>query len=102
MHNICQLNPRHSQKKEPQRAIAAWARAHKLDAVVWTCLERNFEAEVKRPFSVQEAVSHVQRLPPAGKAKAAEYIWRAPEFVRTPVRDALQREPWFVRTDDVA
>lgn len=82
--------------EQPAKDIAAWARAQKLDGVVWTQLASNFESEVKQPFSVAEAVAHIRRLPPASKAKAAEYVWRAPEFVRTPVRTALQKEPWFV------
>ena len=84
---------------QPAKDIATWARALKLDGVVWTQLSSNFELEVKRPFSVDEAVAHIRRLPPAGKVKAAEYVWRAREFVRTPVRTALQKEPWFVEDD---
>jgi hypothetical protein len=76
--------------------IPAWARARKLDVVIWTALRSNFEKKVKQPFSVPEAVGYVQRLAPAAKVKAAEYIWRAPDFVRTPLRTALQQEPWFV------
>jgi len=84
------------QDDEPTRDIAAWARTHALDVVVWTKLASNFESEVKRPFSVAEAVAHLKRLPAAGKAKAAEYIWRTPEFISTPLRSAVQKEPWFV------
>jgi hypothetical protein len=87
--------------EQPAKDIAVWGRAHKLDAVVWAQLPSNFESEVKRPFSVAEAIAHIKRLPPAGKVKAAEYVWRAPEFVRTPVRAALQREPWFVEDDGI-
>jgi len=93
------MDPEAKHKKYPEKAIADWAKIMKLDAVIWTSLKRNFETEVKRPFSVKEAVAHIRRLPPNGKAKAAEYIWCAPEFVNTPVRDALQREPWFVTVD---
>jgi hypothetical protein len=85
--------------EQPAKDIATWAHAQKIDGVVWTQLASNFESEVKQPFSVAEAVAYIRRLPPAGKAKAAEYIWRAPEFVRTPVRTALQKEPWFVEHD---
>lgn len=85
---------------QPAVGIAAWARQYKLDAVVWTQLASNFESEIGRPFSVDEAVAHVRRLHPTGKAKAAEYVWRAPAFVQTPVRSALQQEPWFLVGDD--
>jgi hypothetical protein len=79
----------------PEGAIAAWARAKNLDAVIWTALKSNFQEETRQPFSVGAALSHVKTLTPVGKVKAAEYIWRAPEFVKTPVRTALQKEPWF-------
>lgn len=75
--------------------VAAWARTRGLDAVIWTALKSNFQQCTGRAFSVDAAVEHIRALDPAGKAKAAEYVWRAPEFVRTPLRDALQREPWF-------
>lgn len=81
---------------ESEQRIATWAGARGLDAVIWTKLASNFNTEVKQPFSVPEALAHLKRLPPAGKARAAEYIWRAPEFIRTPLRSAVQREPWFV------
>jgi hypothetical protein len=83
----------------PETAIAPGARTHQLDAVVWTNLQSNFEEEVRQPFSVDEAVAHIQRLQPVAKVKAAEYIWRSPDFIRTPVREALEKEPWFANDD---
>jgi hypothetical protein len=79
----------------PAGAIAAWARAKHLDAVIWTALESNFKEKTGQLFSVEAVLSHVKTLTPEGKAKAAEYVWRAPEFVKTPARTALQKEPWF-------
>lgn len=76
-------------------AILEWARAKKLNAVVWTALKSNFTKETQQPFSVAAAVSYLKNLPPEGKSKAAEYMWRAPAFVKTPVRSALQKDPWF-------
>jgi hypothetical protein len=75
--------------------ITAWASGKNLDAVIWTALESNFNADGRPDFSVSAAVEHIKRLDPCGKAKAAEYIWRAPAFVKTPLRDALQIEQWF-------
>ena len=77
------------------KEIAAWANERKLDVVVWTALPSNFADQVKHPFSVEEAIAYLKRLPAAGKAKAAEYIWCAPEFIRTPLRSAMEKEPWF-------
>jgi hypothetical protein len=84
--------PNTIEKEDP---IVAWARERKLDAVVWTALKSNFKEKVKKTFSVKAVVAYVKTLSPAGKAKAAEYVWRAPEFVQTAVRSALQHEPWF-------
>jgi len=75
--------------------IAVWAKERKIDVVVWTALPGNFEAKVKQPFSVTEALAYLMRLPRPAKAKAAEYIWRAPEAVHTPLRTAAETEPWF-------
>ncbi len=80
---------------EIEGPIVIWARSKRLDAVVWTALKSNFAKKANRPFSVNDVVAYVKTLCPAGKAKAAEYVWRAPEFVQTPVRSALQQEPWF-------
>jgi hypothetical protein len=77
------------------RGIAAWAKDQGLDVVIWTALASNFAKELKQPFSVQAAIAYLKRLPPAGKSKAAEYIWCAPDFIQTPLRNAVQREPWF-------
>jgi hypothetical protein len=71
-----------------------WAKESSVDAVVWTDFAGSFGG-VPKERCLDTAVDHVQRLPPEGKAKAAEYIWRAPEFIVTPLRAALQAEPWF-------
>ena len=78
-----------------QDSLIAWANAKKIDSVVWTALESNFEKERKEPFSVAAATAYLQSLDPQGKVKAAEYVWRAPAFVTTRLRSELQREPWF-------
>ena len=91
--------PGHLPKLEGAADIATWAATRKLDVVIWTALESNFESEVKKPFTVQEATAYLKRLPAPAKVKAAEYIWRAPEFVRTSLRKADEKEPWFPEAD---
>lgn len=80
-----------------RQELIDWGRQKNLDAIVWTTLENNFQnpEKMRGPFSVDAALAHLQSLDPAGKARAAEYVWRAPIFVKTPLRDTLQREPWF-------
>ena len=80
---------------EPRNPVVAWARSRRIDSIDWTALKSNFLAKRKQPFSVAAAISYLETLEPAGKARAAEYIWRAPAFVKTDLRSALQREPWF-------
>lgn len=79
--------------------IKPWAKEKKLDVVVWTGLQSNFESITQKPFSIPEALTHLKELAAEGKAKAAEYVWRAPKFVRTPLRSALEVEPWFAHQD---
>jgi hypothetical protein len=86
----------------PKDLIIAWAREKHLGAVIWTALKSNFQAEGRPQFTVEAAVAWLKELPPAGKAKAAEYVWRAPDFVQTPVRSALQGEPWFSEATSLA
>ena len=75
--------------------LAAWACAHKLDAVVWAALASNFQERTGQAFSVHTALAYLNALAPEAKARAAEYVRRAPGFVMTPLRIALQTEPWF-------
>ncbi len=83
--------------EEVLRVIKSWASTEKIDVVIWTDLESNFQekSKCKRPFSIEAAISHIQALDNEGKANASEYAWRAPAFVATPLREALQSQPWF-------
>jgi hypothetical protein len=90
-----------SHDPESVETIKVWASKKKFDIVIWTDLLSNFEKEskIKKGFSLENAISHIQLLDAEEKAKAAEYIWRAPEFVKTPLREMLQPQPWFPRID---
>jgi Protein of unknown function (DUF2971) len=77
--------------------ISQWAKDKYIDIVLWTDLPSSFDGVAKHDF-LKAAVNHVQRLPPEGKAMAAEYVWRAPDFVVTPLRKTLQAEPWFQKS----
>ena len=80
---------------EARAGIKEWARDREIHAVVWTALSCNFKEEKSRPVWIKAAKSHLQRLDPKGKSKAAEYIFRAPRSVDTPLGRAMQSEPWF-------
>lgn len=86
-----------SREQESLKSIRAWASEKKIDIVIWTDLQSNFQDKSKgqKPFSIEAALSHIQALDAEGKAKVAEYVWRAPEFIDTPLREVLQSQPWF-------
>jgi len=86
-----------SQSEATLTAVHTWAHANNIDVVIWTDLKSNFSTKslVKQPFSVANAIAHLQLLPSQAKANAAEYIWRSPALVDTPLRRAVQTEPWF-------
>ena len=90
-------NARPRNNEEALTSIKNWATEKRVDVVVWTALKSNFEdkSTCKSSFSIEAARNHIQSLPPAGKAKAAEYIRRAPDFIATPLRRVFQSEPWF-------
>lgn len=84
----------------PHAAIAAWAHAREIDAVVWTNFPADFERKLGRAFSVAAAKDHLKALPRPALKRAVAYIHRAPPFVRTPLRKALLNENWFRRLAD--
>ena len=89
--------PARSRSGQVLDEIRHWLKERGYDAAVWTDLSSNFptESNPRADFSVPAAKAHLMGLAPAGKAKAAEYIWRAPPFVKTPLLTALEAEPWF-------
>jgi hypothetical protein len=87
-----------AREEEVLKTVQNWASDKKIDVVVWSDLESNFQekSECKKPFSIEAALCHIQALDSQGKAKeAAEYIRRTHAFVATPLREALQSQPWF-------
>jgi hypothetical protein len=83
--------------EESLNSIQNWALSKKIDVVIWTDLENNFQkkSNYKKPFSVEAALCHIQSLDNEGKSKASEYVRRTPAFIETPLRKALQSQPWF-------
>ena len=94
---------RHVRGREPEpsdgpaAAIAAWAAAMDIDAVVWTAFTNNFREKTGVEFSVPAAKTYVKNLPRDEQERAVHYIHRAPDFVRTPLRLGLLDEEWFCR-----
>ncbi len=75
--------------------IEEWARANRIDVVVWTALKSNFQSKKSEPYSVQAAKRHLQSLDRKGRESPVQYIVKAPYSVHTPLRNAVQSESWF-------
>jgi hypothetical protein len=90
-----------SRSDEVLRSVRFWALQKHIDAVIWSDLSSNFESESKcrQPFTIENALCHIQTLDTEGKAKTVEYVSRAPDFIETPLRDALRSQPWFPDPD---
>jgi hypothetical protein len=77
--------------------IKWWVLNKALGYAIWTDLVSNFEKEslVRRPFSLDAALMHLELLDADGKASAADYSRRAPAFVKTSLWRAVRGQPWF-------
>ena len=70
--------------------LKKWARARKLDAVVWTALDSNFDEKGK---SLEDQVlGHLQSLCESKRDEAERYIRRAPRQIDTKVRRRMEAE----------
>ena len=65
-----------------------WARAHDLDAVLWTSLQPKMGDVYCRP-TYQDIRGHLNGLAPAALANAGEYVRRAPRQIDTEYRRRL-------------
>ena len=78
--------------------LEEWARARKLDAVVWTALDSNFEEG--QPLEDQ-VIGHLQSLVGSKRDVAERYIRRAPRQIETEVRRRIEAElQWFALDAD--
>ncbi|MCG8750513.1 hypothetical protein [Tenacibaculum finnmarkense] len=66
--------------------IKDWASLKKLDAVIWTDLESNFQKIIKSEFSPENGLKYINKLDKKTKEKAIEYINKAPEQTITDLR----------------
>ena len=60
-----------------------------FDGVVWTALPSNYKEQLRRDFSVDDAVKYLDSLPEKPRQQAREYIDKAPPEVETPLRTRL-------------
>jgi hypothetical protein len=73
-------------------SIIEWLRRTEYDAAVWTALPSNYLEQQGCEFSINHAVSYLQRLPKSARENALDYIRRAPQEVSTPLRAFLTKK----------
>ncbi|TRX75343.1 hypothetical protein [Pseudomonas mangiferae] len=101
-----QIDPRHPERighlgpdgdrRHPD--IAAWARQHGLDDVVWTALLPRFDNQEGRLLLEHEAIAYLESLEGERRDHAESYIRQVPSSFRTPYRERIERHfGWFPR-----
>ncbi len=75
--------------------IRKWAIVKNFMAVIWTDLPSNFEEEINKEFSVDNALDYLIDLEEDGTKEAIKYFSKAPQDVKTPLRKAVEGSNWF-------
>jgi len=70
--------------------LADWARAHEIEAVVWTSLSPKFD-DKDRP-TIEDVVAHLKSLNGTMRENAERYIRRAPLQIDTEYRRRIEAE----------
>ena len=77
--------------------LEEWARARKLDGVVWTALGSTFHEE-DRSLETQ-VLRHLQSLCGTKREKAKQYIQRAPMQIDTVIRQRIEEKLSWLPSD---
>jgi hypothetical protein len=79
--------------------LSTWARAHGLDAAIWTALGPKFGTEERSP-SVDEVIYYLHGLQGSIRDHARRYIERAPRQIDTDYRRRIEAATgWSCRDD---
>lgn len=71
-------------------AVAAWAKAKGVDAVVWSALRPKFnDVEGEAPADAAAAVRYLRQLSPEALRRARDYVIRAPAHTQTGFREQI-------------
>lgn len=74
------------------RDIAKWAKANKIDAVIYNGLNLLFKDRISVKFSVENAVGYVQKMDAKLKKSQIEYLKTIPNTISTPVLSLLMEQ----------
>ena len=77
--------------------LEEWARARKLDGVVWTALGSNFDEEGKSLET--QVLRHLQSLCGTKRDEAQRYVRRAPRQIDTVVRQRIEAKLGWLPSD---
>lgn len=71
--------------------LPEWARAHRVKAVVWTTLARNFHGtDSERIATAEEIIAYLSNLKGETRDNAERYIRNAPRQISTGIRQAIE------------
>lgn len=70
--------------------VKKWACKKKINAVIWTDLNSNFEKMKRTNFTPENIIKHLEKLSPFQKNKAEIYIRRTPLQIRTNIREIIE------------
>lgn len=89
--SISSITIKENTDNEVKLCIQNWAKALKLDAVIWTSLPAKFHGNDKEP-TLAEAVAYLKSLDINKQAAAQEYIRRTPQQIDTEYRREFEKE----------
>jgi hypothetical protein len=72
--------------------IGEWAKAQRLDGVVWTALPPGLKDTGGQVPDPDDIVSHVRNLPAEAYRNVEEYVRRAPRQIDTEIRRRLEKD----------
>ena len=81
---------RANQYPNVSRNVAKWAKAQKIDAVVFNMLGRRFKDVINVPFSAQNAINYVNGQDAKTKIEQDNYLKSIPAGIDTPVLTLLK------------
>ncbi len=79
--------------------LEEWARARRLDGVVWTALPPKFKCEERTPTE-EEVVQHLRQLKGTKHDLAEQYVRRAPRQIDTAYRRRIEAEFQWLPIDE--